>query len=372
MMPHRVIAMLAVMLLLAVACAAPATSPAPDDRSPTPSPSPVPTPDPTEQPTPDPTATPAEAPSATWAQLDGDGPEAREDHTWTAAANGIAYLFGGRTADNRAFDDLWAYDLATDDWNRLEPAGQGPSPRFGHEAVWVEGIGLVIFAGQLGSDFFNDLWAYDPATDAWSQLPAGGALPVARYGTCAALGQDGRLWISHGFTADLTRFSDTLAYDFATQAWTEETPLGEVPVNRCLHGCWWTEDGSLMLYAGQTTGVTALGDLWLMRRGERPGTNAWERLGNELPPDRNLYALERWDDATLVFGGQGLDEGELADTWLFADDGSARELSVSPGPAGRWGAELVADPERDRLLLFGGRDGSAAFDDTWQLSLPGS
>ena len=49
---------------------------------------------------------------------------------------------------------------------------------------------------------------------------------MARYGTCAAVAPDGRLWISHGFTADGVRFSDTRAYDFATGAWTDETPDG--------------------------------------------------------------------------------------------------------------------------------------------------
>ena len=84
------------------------------------------------------------------------------------------------------------------------PSGDGPAARFGHEAVWVDGIGLVVFAGQNGPNFFNDLWAYEPASATWRQLPSNGAVPVPRYGTCAAVGPDGRLWISHGFTADGT------------------------------------------------------------------------------------------------------------------------------------------------------------------------
>ena len=91
---------------------------------------------------------------------------------------------------------------------------RGPAARFGHEAAWVEDVGLVVFAGQAGATFFNDLWAYDPDADAWTELPGSGDVPVSRYGTCAAVGPDGRLWISHGFTSDGVRFSDTRAYDF--------------------------------------------------------------------------------------------------------------------------------------------------------------
>ena len=193
-------------------------------------------------------------------------------------------------------------------------------------------------------------------------------MPVARYGSCAALGPDGRLWISHGFTSDGTRFADTRAYDFATATWTDETPDGSVPVTRCLHGCWWTDDGRLALFGGQTTGVTALGDHWLMTDG------AWVRTEGTLPPDRNLYARARLDGATVVVGGQALDGSYLADAWLLVDgEADATALSIgATAPAARSGAELVVDRQRARLLLFGGRDGESAFGDAWQLtgSLP--
>jgi hypothetical protein len=39
-------------------------------------------------------------------------------------------------------------------------------------------------------------------------------------------------------------------------------------------------------------------------------------------------------------------------------------------PAPRSGSELIADPARGRLLLFGGRDGDGAFADLWQVVVP--
>ncbi|HEX7168555.1 MAG TPA: kelch repeat-containing protein, partial [Acidimicrobiales bacterium] len=192
---------------------------------------PVMSPTPTDTPAPTPTQTPE---PLAWAQLELDGPSAREDHTWTLDPDGeVAYLFGGRDGST-VHDDTWAFDLGTDSWELLEPVGRPPA-RFGHETVWVDGVGLVIFGGQAGpSTFFGDLWAYDPASGAWRELGAGGAQPTARYGSCASLGPDGRLWISHGFTADQARFDDTRAYDFDAEAWIDETPEGDMPVARCL------------------------------------------------------------------------------------------------------------------------------------------
>ena len=305
--------------------------------------------------------------------LSATSPGRREDHTWTVSPDGAtAYLFGGRDG-TAVYGDLWSYSFTTGVWTSLATSGTAPPARFGHNAAWANGIGLVIFAGQAGGTFFNDLWAYDPAASAWRELPAGGAVPVPRYGSCAAIGPDSRLWISHGFTSEGQRFADTRAYDFQTSSWTDETPAGDAPIERCLHACWWTDDGALTLYGGQTTGTTALGDLWRLTRGERPGTNSWTQLdaGEGMPPARNLYAASRWGDGTLVFGGQGLDAEYLADTWWLADASATWQRIEAEGPPARAGAELIP-ADGDRFVLFGGRDGSDVFGDLWQLAVPGS
>ena len=324
-----------------------------------------------------PTAAPSTAAvptSGEWARiaLDGSAPGAREDHTWTVGEDGSAYLFGGRDGAT-AFDDLWRFDLAADAWQRIQPAGAGPAPRFGHEAAWAPGLGLVVWAGQAGTTFYDDLWLYDPAGGTWRVLPSGGNAPIARYGSCSGIGPDGRLWISHGFTADGARFADTSAYDFEQGAWIDEAPSGSGPVERCLHACWWTTDGRFALYGGQTTGVAALGDLWLLAPGDAgASSNAWSEAGGDLPPARQLAAVARWNGVTIVVGGRGRDRAPLRDTWLLADGAAGFERLQTPGdvPPARSGAALVFDAPRDRLLLFGGL-GEDELDDLWALSFPG-
>jgi len=346
-------------LLLAGCSATPSTSGSPETSAPaaataSPSSSAAPSSDAAK-----PSATPE---PLAWASIDASGPAAREDHTWTVSGDGrTALLFGGRDGTT-TFGDLWSYDLDSDAWTEL--SATGPNARFGHEAVWVDDIGLVVFAGQTGTTFFNDLWAYDPTADAWTELPGSGDVPVSRYGTCGAIGPDGRLWISHGFTSDGVRFSDTRAYDFEAGAWADETPEGPRPVERCLHGCWWTDDGTLALFAGQTTGTLALDDLWTL------ADSAWSEETGGLPPARNLYALARIDGATLVFGGQALDMSYFDDLWLLRDTaGRAVELeTATEGPSGRAGAALVVDPGSGRHLLFGGRNANGVLEDLWSLT----
>jgi hypothetical protein len=70
-------------------------------------------------------------------------------------------------------------------------------------------------------------------------------------------------------------------------------------------------------------------------------------------------------------GGQGVDGGYLADAWLIDHEGAP---APAPGegspPAARAGLELITDLERDRVLLFGGRDGANHYADTWELTVP--
>jgi hypothetical protein len=319
------------------------------------------------------TASSSAVPSASsleWAQLETTGPTpaAREDHTWTTdPANGSVWLFGGRDGAT-VFDDLWRFDAANRQWEQVTVTGERPPGRFGHTGTWVDGVGLVVWSGQAGSTFFADLWAYDPAANSWSELTASGDVPPARYGSCAALAPDGRLWISHGFTADGGRFADTRAYSFATAAWTDLSADG--PIIRCLHDCLFTPDGDFILYAGQTTGQPAIGDLW-----SRPAEGAWMAApgGGQEPVARQLYALAQTSGQAFVFGGGASDGAKLGDLWRLdlATLGWEALAPAGEPPSARSGATMAVSPADGRILLFGGTDGSSALGDTWQLVLPG-
>ena len=296
-----------------------------------------------------------------------DSPAAREDQTWTVdSAGGYAYLFGGR-AGGEAMADLWRYDLQTDSWTQLEPPAPRPAARFGHVAAWMDGLGLLIWSGQQdASTFFADTWRYEPLTNSWQQLPDGGDVPLARYGSCGGVGPDGRLWISHGFTDDRGRFFDTRAYDTAAGAWSDLTPSGDKPVDRCLHDCFWTTGGQLLLYAGQTTGAPALGDLWAYD----PSSGAWAEQSDPPAPARQLYALAVLREEAFVYGGADIDRDFLGDLWRLdlATLAWSEVSSAGAGPVARSGATMVVDAARQRLLLFGGMNADGELDDVWQLS----
>lgn len=225
----------------------------------------------------------------------------------------------------------------------------------------------MVWSGQRDSDFFNDIWVWQTDRNMWLELPSLGAVPLARYGSCASLGPDGELWISHGFTADSGRFADTRSYSFETGSWTDRTPVDRAPVERCLHECFWSSSGQLILYGGQTTGVAALGDIWAYDL----ATGAWTKGADPQAPPRQLYALAGDSAGAAVFGGGSVDGGFLADMWMIDPQTLAfTPVEAAPGPSARAGATLVRDVAHSRLLLFGGTNAEGVLGDLWEFGLP--
>jgi hypothetical protein len=70
----------------------------------------------------------------------------------------------------------------------------------------------------------------------------------------------------------------------------------------------------------------------------------------------------------VLFGGQigfNFGQGVLGDTWEY-DGGSWTQVPIT-GPAPRTFVKMVYDSARQRMVLFGGYNGTTTVNDTWEL-----
>jgi hypothetical protein len=343
----------------------PAPSPSPTTSVTSPSPSAV-----------GPTATASGGPigTATWTavQPSGGPPAARDGHSWSVdPSSAVAYLFAGRGAAGD-LDDLWAYDMTADAWQRLEPAGPRPPPRHDHAAAWIDGLGLVIAGGRSSSGVLADLWAYDPSADGWRTLGTSGPAPAGRSGACGALGGDGSWWLYGGAGADGAALAELWRYDPGESAWTEAA-VDAGPLGRVDAACWWASGGRFVIYGGRprSDGATqADGTIWSLDPTSFGGAQVWSSVTGPPGADRARAAGTSNGDVGVLVGGLGPDGAPRSDLTVVGAEGATLLGPGTTGPTARSGGALVADPEGERLLLFGGLGPAGPTNDVWGLTLP--
>jgi hypothetical protein len=327
--------------------------------------------------TPTESALPA-GPTITWTRLAPTGivPVPRQGHTWTVDPDtGIAYLFGGlSTTDGAAIGstlgDLWAYDLAADAWTPVLVTGATPSPRSGHSAAWIDGLGLVVVSGRdQGGRTLDDSWRFDPDTSSWQPLTAEGPPLPSRYDSCAPVDGAGTLWIVDGTGSAQGAYADAWRYDAGGGVW-QLVPLAKPPTARSRHVCWFDTDGRLLVFGGQDGGA-ALGDLWAADVGAA-GAKSWR----QLPLDgsfaaRTAAAVAIHSDRAVIVGGLSTGGDILDDVGVVNSGGDAIVPAAVAGQAfsGRTRAALIDDPAAERMLSFGGLTSGGPSNETWQAVL---
>ena len=272
------------------------------------------------------------------------------------------------------FQDVWALTLNGLTWAKLQPTGQAPSARDGHVLVYDSVHDRVLmFGGIAGSNYVNDTWSLSlSGTPAWSQLSPNGSLPGPRYAAAGIYdpSQD-RLVIFGGF--DGNYFGDVWALSLSgTPSWTQLAPTGTPPAARYLHNAVRLKNLNQMLIFGGSDS-SLFNDAWTMTLS---GTPAWSQLSPTGTAPAARYQSTAIYDSTrqrvVIFGG--FDGTTLqGDTWSLSFSGTPAWSMLSPtglSPTPRYGHSAIYDVPRDRMLVYGGLDGTMR-DDTWELAWNG-
>ena len=173
--------------------------------------------------------------------------------------------------------------------------------------------------------------------------------------------------MTHGFT-DAGRFDDSWSLALAGDAWSDLSPPGTRPVERCLmRAAWDPAAGQLLMFGGQTTGTPFLGDFWSL------GDAGWREISADpRPSPRNFYAMafDEQRRRLILFGGNTAD-GPVNDLWFFDPATEAWSEAVIEGeaPSPRSGHDGVWLADSRRLIVFGGRAAAGDASDLWELTV---
>jgi dynein heavy chain len=84
--------------------------------------------------------------------------------------NGKVYLFGGHGGLNYAriaFNDLYTFDLSTNEWSKIVPLNNPPDGRGGHSVLANEGK-IFVYGGWNSEQQYNNILVFDIAKKEWS------------------------------------------------------------------------------------------------------------------------------------------------------------------------------------------------------------
>ena len=211
-------------------------------------------------------------------------------------------------------NDVWALSLAGDPaWSALRPAGNAPSARYGHTAIYDPAHDrMIVFGGYdavTGSR--SEVWALSlSGSPTWSELKPGGSA-AARYGHSAIYDAARKRMVVFGGFDGFAPRNDARALSLAEKpSWSAITTPGPPPPGRYAHTAVYDSAGARMVISGGSDGVSSRQDVWAL---SLSGSPAWTALTpGSAPRTRHprLYSIS-------LAAGSGIPIGDFASESKF-------------------------------------------------------
>ncbi|XP_070207783.1 F-box only protein 42-like [Littorina saxatilis] len=194
------------------------------------------------------------------------------------------YIFGGCSATNTTFNDLWRFDLTTRQWARPVASGTYPSPKACASMV-VYKDSLVLYGGwsrptpmplHQAPRYFSELHMYTPSTNRWSQIMAMSHdthHPVAGHSASIM----GDAMVVFGGSHDTgSGCNDVWLFDFVESSWKKPVITGKKPNPRYGQSQKTLDEEHVMIVGGCGGANQMFSDVWLLHLRDNEGT--WEEV----------------------------------------------------------------------------------------------
>ncbi len=281
-------------------------------------------------------------------------------------------LFGGASEAGKQAD-VWSLSLDSGEWSRLEVSGAQPSARFAHGAAMdTLRHRMLVFGGSLGA---NETWALAlDGTPAWRKLSTLGAMPARASHALVADARQGRLLMIGGRDSVSAHCDVWQMRVREGGIWLTLPISGDSPPPRWNHIAVLDSSRNRVIVHGGRGASGLLGDLWALDLGNVPSWHEIAAPGDAPSPrESHAAAIDPARDALLIFGGADPDLRD--DLFRLSLSGPPQWSRVAPAggpPAPRRDHTLLLDSPQDRLILFGGSGAGGALDDLWRLDLAGA
>lgn len=288
------------------------------------------------------------------------------NHAVTFAIDGVGYLgLGYNRLDSTAtYDDFYKFDPVTQAWSALPPF-PGGTRGFSYAVATKDkayvGFGLEIFrnpnnANQLLNQYKNDLWEYNPKTNAWRQLAS--CPCIARYHP-AFIALDSQIFVGTGSSAQ-GNLNDWWEYNINQNTWVQRDFLPGVERH---HPYYFGIDS--VAYVGFGHGNGIFKDFYAFNA----NTSEWTKM-NDFPGEARVAGTQfSHRGKGYVLSGQGNTHRNFptGEFWQYdPPQDKWNQLPAHPG-TGRWAPASIVIGD---TVYFGTGQTTIEHDDFWKFPLP--
>ncbi|HEU4913838.1 MAG TPA: kelch repeat-containing protein [Candidatus Saccharimonadales bacterium] len=239
------------------------------------------------------------------------------------------------------------------------------------EVLLINGYGTMDDDATISrGDHIAELWAYNPTANTWRYAAKGPfTMPQNEGGLVVYDSLNDRIIHFGGLCGGSSRTSDVWQFKADAHGMYKATRLsvsGTPPNPRWLMaGCYDDANQRMVLWGGQGVGATVLSDTWALSLTE--GSEAWTQLtptgSGPTAAWQSAYDYDTANKRLYIHGGATNSAGTTFTSQLFYLDltttnGAWTNTGVTGGIAAR-GASLAYDSANQRLVCFGGYDGTA-------------
>jgi len=247
-----------------------------------------------------------------------------------------AYFFGGQITDfatqtNTAFNEVFHYDISSNQVTHLNPTGARPAPRIFHGAWEVTDHSFMIAGGGNYPFFFspltafNDFWKYNTATNLWTQIfPTGDTFPQLLSFVVQKTDLV-HVYLFGGVNANFAATGGLYVYNILQNTVTQLHPTGAVPADRYHTYSFPTVKG-FAIFGGVDSSGNYINDMWEYDT----SANTWTQIipNTQTPPNRTHGVTGKYLDRVLLSAGDKVGQGRACggaifpqspanDTWIF-------------------------------------------------------
>jgi hypothetical protein len=204
------------------------------------------------------------------------------------SANRIIYFGGSYFEDGTKFENkTYSFDIASNTWAIIDTKNLAPEGRSYPGGIYNSVSNkFIIFGGVTAIGTSTEFWELNLSNNKWNLVVSPSPIvPAARIKCSTHFDKSKNRIILFGGNNDSTYFNTLDFYNFGTSVWANQTPTGDLPLERSATGSAYfipdqseqSESYSFLVIFGGDNNRTPLDDTWIIEFGK----------GVEPPPDKD-------------------------------------------------------------------------------------